>query len=1015
MTCRKLCFLLCIALYGNSSIQGQQVPKNYTPPSPDASSLGIYTAIPVNYYSGIPGISIPFHDVEIKNLSMPVGLSYYSGGVRQSEEAGCVGLGWSLNAGGVITRVKRHKDDFSEKGYFKVRPPESFFNFPRCNESFDQEPDLFCFNFAGRGGKFIITSNTNGAPVVKMLVKEQLKFSLSATGGWIVIDEFGNRFEFEKKEYSYETSTGPGGTQSETYVSTWYLTKIQNLFGEVITFNYYNYSSRIQKQFQSYSTRIYSGTSPYDVFIFSGYCINGQPASVYAGQYFMQTSLGFYTTVHTDLIYLNSIEFPDGKIEFLRTTRSDLDLQNTSMQAFKVDQVKLYSKANQEISRLHFAYDYFLPSSGSTNPKLQRLRLVSIQEKAGGLEKTPYQFEYTTPTIEDKGNTSRLGGFTPRLGDGLLQKITYPTGGYTQYEYEPHAENAGARIKAITQFDGIRATNAKQYEYAGSKLLVNSHIGFVSTLYTVAINGLTFCGNGFAVTGYAHYQNIHSSDQNLLGESSSDYIVGYDQVVELENNNGINGKTVYTFYNDNAVITASGINGVGVPAWVPNRNGSLKSREIFSYKNGSFVPVEKQVTHIDAIQDFALSPGRWNGSNCNSVYSVNGDWLRTSSTQEYAYDKNGQLAVATTTNYTYGYTGEIRPSGMDVEDSKGNTVSTHYKYVPQKAQEAGGVYATMVDKNFISPVIEETQKINGTQLTRTINNYRNWTVVPGGLIALETQQFQKGSAAVKTKVRFERYDANGNPLGLSKENDIPTAYIWGYRNKLPIAEASNASAGDIGFTSFEDIGERYFGAGDYALQYLTTQDSHSGKKSLECQAGTNMNVIAQYFLPAQKGKYVFSCWAKTPPGFEGGYLAINTSSVNSPGIRYPVNAESYRMSLITGTNGTWKYFEVVIDLDKVKQLSGVTEDLTLAVYIMNNDNDRTFLIDDLRFHPASARMTTYTYDPLVGMTSECDANNQIIYYEYDSLNRLIYVRDRKGNVLKKICYSYTGQPETCGN
>ena len=51
-------------------------------------------------------------------------------------------------------------------------------------------------------------------------------------------------------------------------------------------------------------------------------------------------------------------------------------------------------------------------------------------------------------------------------------------------------------------------------------------------------------------------------------------------------------------------------------------------------------------------------------------------------------------------------------------------------------------------------------------------------------------------------------------------------------------------------------------------------------------------------------------------------------------------------------------------------------------------------------------MTTYTYDPLVGMTSQCDANNKITYYEYDSFNRLKTIRDQDGKVIKTIDYQY---------
>jgi YD repeat-containing protein len=70
-------------------------------------------------------------------------------------------------------------------------------------------------------------------------------------------------------------------------------------------------------------------------------------------------------------------------------------------------------------------------------------------------------------------------------------------------------------------------------------------------------------------------------------------------------------------------------------------------------------------------------------------------------------------------------------------------------------------------------------------------------------------------------------------------------------------------------------------------------------------------------------------------------------------------------------------------------------------------------IDEVRVYPADALMTTYTYDPLIGMTSETNPNGLTTFYEYDELTRLTLIRDQEGNVIRKICYNYAGQPEDC--
>jgi len=67
----------------------------------------------------------------------------------------------------------------------------------------------------------------------------------------------------------------------------------------------------------------------------------------------------------------------------------------------------------------------------------------------------------------------------------------------------------------------------------------------------------------------------------------------------------------------------------------------------------------------------------------------------------------------------------------------------------------------------------------------------------------------------------------------------------------------------------------------------------------------------------------------------------------------------------------------------------------------------------VRLHPKDAIMTTYTYEPLTGMTSMTDARGMITYYEYDEMQRLTTVRDFEKNILKQICYNYAGQAVDC--
>jgi hypothetical protein len=63
-------------------------------------------------------------------------------------------------------------------------------------------------------------------------------------------------------------------------------------------------------------------------------------------------------------------------------------------------------------------------------------------------------------------------------------------------------------------------------------------------------------------------------------------------------------------------------------------------------------------------------------------------------------------------------------------------------------------------------------------------------------------------------------------------------------------------------------------------------------------------------------------------------------------------------------------------------------------------------IDEVRIYPADAQMVSFTYNPMLGMTSQCDARNQVSYYEYDALDRLLLIRDENRKIIKLFEYKY---------
>lgn len=105
------------------------VEKNFPIPvqkSPNASSIERYGNYDVNLYTGLPNISIPLHTVKSGPIEFPVSLSYHSSGIKYTDQASWVGLGWSLIAGGQITRQIKNLPD--ETAFLKSNQDPNDYN-----------------------------------------------------------------------------------------------------------------------------------------------------------------------------------------------------------------------------------------------------------------------------------------------------------------------------------------------------------------------------------------------------------------------------------------------------------------------------------------------------------------------------------------------------------------------------------------------------------------------------------------------------------------------------------------------------------------------------------------------------------------------------------------------------------------------------------------------------------------------------------------------------------------------
>jgi hypothetical protein len=112
--------LLCLFVMELKAQSGSQtqyfVPQPF-PRSPTATALEKYGTYQVNEFTGLPDISIPLYTVEEGGFKVPITLSYHASGIKVTEVASWVGLGWSVSSGGQVTRKTMGLADDIANGY----------------------------------------------------------------------------------------------------------------------------------------------------------------------------------------------------------------------------------------------------------------------------------------------------------------------------------------------------------------------------------------------------------------------------------------------------------------------------------------------------------------------------------------------------------------------------------------------------------------------------------------------------------------------------------------------------------------------------------------------------------------------------------------------------------------------------------------------------------------------------------------------------------------------------------
>ena len=205
------------------------------PPSPEASNIAKYADVPVSLFTGKPQINFPLYTLKCGNIELPISLSYYASGIRIEDYPTWAGIGWALNAGGVIARTIRGP----VKGiggnilgqYLPITYPtiDDFYNLVNLGDgNHNTQSDIFHYNFGQFQGSFQVKDN---APILRK--HENLRIEFPTDLSTITItDPTGNKYYFEPT--IVEGSIG----------TDYYLVKIESV--NKVDFIYFEYIPRRQ-------------------------------------------------------------------------------------------------------------------------------------------------------------------------------------------------------------------------------------------------------------------------------------------------------------------------------------------------------------------------------------------------------------------------------------------------------------------------------------------------------------------------------------------------------------------------------------------------------------------------------------------------------------------------------------------------------------------------------------------------------------------------------------------------
>jgi len=990
--------------------------------SPKASSIIKYGDYPVSLHTGLVDITVPIYTVESGSIKVPIELKYHSSGLKYDETSMEAGLGWDLISGGAIIGSARGLRDGSANFFIKdvaqivpcnTTVTTSDYESLRQVENgrrnsmqrdnsisiLDGETDMYSFNFLQHSGSFCFPPlgsevDKNGVP------------GKSAPSGGLFIPANGMKV----------TDRNLPNVRLE----------LMDTDGVAYLFNRYNVDPNDRYR-EYYLTRIVSANKADTVsFEYRDLgVLNGMKRPYITSYGTKRTTVGSGSASNTEYNTVGGMNDATTspprleKIRFKGRLVSFIYNEQDNANRWNLQRIEIYKTptaiANTAIRIVTLSKTKF----ANNEDRLDEVKFIN----GSSTETYSYKFEYNgdpgsgvdywgyangstsqyfVPNIINNSNimTSDREPNEIVMQKGILNKITYPTKGFTQFTYEAHRGRyslgeplrvyGGLRIKAVENYSSTgQLAEKKWYTYSEGQTNGYPTAGhFISTSYDYVILKDPFSGaivnpsTTVTTTTYSSFPNanlsvsggsqvVYGTVNEYVGNATEDYgYTKYSYSIYTDEPAYSQGSTYRQNTNDMQLRSNIWRSGKLAAKEVYRKVGSAyelvyainnsyknineaeyRNLRAFQFMNFSYDPQGQESSMPAVMRDFCKYPQYHIGMNQTPFDYFN--YYTTTGLE--VLDSSGEFKDGAWSYTNYNSYNEIGlPTRVSKTSSPGDSLISTYRY---PTDFTGTVYANMKSQNILSPVIEEANYKNGNNfLQKTTTNYKLWHSI---FYAPDNQQIQykDGSSKVQTVFVFNK---QGNIQELTNNNSEKKAYIWGYNGQYPVAEAINTVSNDIAFTGFEE-GD----SGGWTWTGLVVKgnsNSYDGENFLGLSSGQSISKAG--LTAAKKYRVSVWLWGATAPA---GYTAV-------------------------ATKGDWTNYEKIV--------TGLT---TFTLTYAESING---MVDNISICPLDALMTTYTYKPLVGMATKTDTRGLTEYYEYDSFGRLNLIKDFNGHILKDFRYHY---------